>query len=88
MPYDGEFLGVSWVGEGGVGEVWAALVEKAVAKVFGTYYDLAVGWGGVEGFVRMLTGLPVSKYDLVKDVRSYILLIDSALRREHIVVLE
>lgn len=38
--------------------------------------------------MRLLTGYPVSKYDLIKDVRSYLVLIDSALKREHIVVLE
>ncbi len=36
---------------------------------------------------RCLTGYPVSRYDLIKDVRSYLVLIDSALKRGHIVVL-
>lgn len=43
---------------------------------------------GICPLLRLLTGYPVSKYDLIKDVRSYLILIDSALKREHIVVLE
>jgi hypothetical protein len=43
---------------------------------------------GISPLFRALTGFPVSKYDLIKDVRSYLVLIDSALKRGHIIVLE
>lgn len=68
--------------------MWAALIEKALAKVYGTYYDLFLSRrDGICPIFRMLTGFPVSKYDLIKDVRSYLVLIDSALKRHQIVIL-
>lgn len=69
-------------------EIWPALVEKAVAKIYGTYYDLSMSRrDGICPLLRLLTGYPVSKYDLIKDIRSYLILIDSALKRSHIVIL-
>lgn len=38
--------------------------------------------------MKILTGLPVSQYAVNKDFRTYLILIDSALKRKHIVVLE
>jgi hypothetical protein len=37
---------------------------------------------------RVLTGAPVHTYVLNKDFRSYLILIDAALKRKHVVTLE
>ncbi len=37
---------------------------------------------------RILTGAPANQYNLNKDFRSYLILIDAALKRKHIVTLE
>jgi hypothetical protein len=36
---------------------------------------------------RLLTGSPATTYPLTKDFRSFLILIDSALKRNHIVTL-
>jgi hypothetical protein len=60
-----------------------------MAKVYGTYSDLSGSLTeGIAPLYRLLTGSPVSKYDLIKDVRSYLVLIDSALKRNHVVIVE
>lgn len=70
-------------------ELWPSLVEKALAKVYGTYWDLLLSRrDGVCPLLRALTGWPVSKYDLIKDVRSYLVLVDCALKKGHLVILE
>ncbi len=57
--------------------------------MYGSYLDLYQSTNdGICPILRSLTGFPISKYDLIKDVRSYLILIDSALKRGHIVVLE
>lgn len=42
---------------------------------------------GMSDLFRILTGAPISQYILNKDFRSYLILIDSALKRKHIVTL-
>lgn len=37
---------------------------------------------------RALTGAPAHAYNLNKDFRSYLILIDAAIKRKHIVTLE
>lgn len=75
--------------DGGRVELWPAVVEKAVAKVYGTYLDLAmVREEGMGELFRLLTGAPMVAYQLTKDFRSFLILIDSALKRSHIVTLE
>ena len=70
-------------------ELWPALVEKALTKVYGTYLDLAmVREDGMCDLFRTLTGAPVSRYRLNKDFKSYLYLIDNALKRGYIVTLE
>jgi hypothetical protein len=77
-----DLLGIHCNDANSVAEIWPALIEKALAKTYGTYYDLAFSRrDGVCPILRALTGFPVSKYDLIKDVRSYLVLIDSALRK-------
>lgn len=69
-------------------EVWSALIEKAVAKIYGTYIDLAMmRQEGMTDLFRLLTGSPFSSYTLTKDFRSYLVLIDAALKRSHVVTL-
>jgi len=69
-------------------EIWSSLLEKAIAKIYGTYFDLAmVKNDGMSDLFRILTGAPISQYILNKDFRSYLILIDSALKRKHIVTL-
>ena len=69
-------------------ELWAALVEKAIAKIYGTYLDLAmVREDGMIDLFKMLTGVPASIYQLNKDFRSFLILIDAALKRNHVVTL-
>jgi len=43
---------------------------------------------GMSNLFKILTGVPISQYTLNKDFRSYLILIDSALKRKHIVTLE
>ena len=43
---------------------------------------------GMSDLFRILTGAPISQYQITKDFRSYLILIDSALKRKHIVTLE
>jgi hypothetical protein len=70
-------------------EIWPALVEKAIAKIYGTYLDLAsVQAEGMADIFRVLTGAPAHAYSLNKDFRSYLILIDAALKRKHVVTLE
>lgn len=70
-------------------EIWPALVEKAMAKTYGTYLDLAsVQNEGMCDLFRALTGAPAHAYNLNKDFRSYLILIDAAIKRKHIVTLE
>jgi hypothetical protein len=69
-------------------EIWPALVEKAIAKTYGTYLDLASVQGeGMSDIFRVLTGAPSHQFNLNKDFRSYLILIDAALKRKHIVTL-
>lgn len=69
-------------------EIWSSLLEKAIAKIYGTYFDLEmVKNDGMSDLFRTLTGAPISQYILNKDFRSYLILIDSALKRKHIVTL-
>lgn len=66
-------------------------MEKAVAKIYGTYLDLAmVREDGMLDLFKLLTGAPASIYPLPsnKDFRSFLILIDLALKRNHIVTLE
>lgn len=64
-------------------------MEKALSKVYGTYTDLSMSKSeGISPIFRALTGYPVSRYDLIKDVRSYLVLIDSALRKDQFVIVE
>ena len=37
---------------------------------------------------RLLTGAPASVYELTKDFRSFLIIIDTALKRNHVVTLE
>ena len=70
-------------------EIWPTLLEKAVAKIYGTYLDLAmVREEGMLDIFKLLTGAPTSVYDLNKDFRSFLIIIDTALKRNHIVTLE
>jgi hypothetical protein len=63
-------------------------VEKAIAKTYGTYLDLASGQSeGMAEIFRILTGAPAHIYNLNKDFRSYLILIDAALKRKHVVTL-
>lgn len=65
------------------------MVEKAIAKTYGTYLDLAsVQAEGMAAIFRVLTGAPAHAYALNKDFRSYLILIDAALKRKHVVTLE
>ena len=78
----------SRVAEGAV-ELWPALLEKAVAKVYGTYVDLMMSReAGMIDLFKLLTGAPASSYALNKDFRSFLILIDAALKRGHVVTLE
>jgi hypothetical protein len=73
----------------GMIEIWPALIEKAIAKIYGTYLDLAMVRGdGMSPLFRILTGAPITKYVINKDFRSYLIVIDAALKRKHIVTLE
>ena len=73
----------------GVIEIWPSLIEKAVAKIYGTYLDLAMVRGdGMAPIFRILTGAPMSHYIINKDFRSYLIVIDAALKKKHIVTLE
>jgi hypothetical protein len=75
------------VPKNGVYEVWPCLVEKALAKIYGTYQDLFLTQKrGVCDIMRCLTGLPVSEYSISKDFRAYLVVIDAAIRRKQIVV--
>ena len=75
--------------EKGTVELWPSLIEKAIAKIYGTYLDLAMAReDGMSDLFKMLTGAPVSIYHLSKDFRSFLIIIDSALKRNHIVTLE
>jgi hypothetical protein len=67
---------------------WPCIVEKAIAKVYGTYQDLYFTTErGVKELLRLLTGLPVVEYPLSKDFRTFLVIIDSAIKKNHIVVL-
>lgn len=67
-------------------ELWPALIEKAIAKIYGTYLDLAmIREDGMSELFRILTGAPVSTYPLNKDFRSFLIIIDAALKRGHVV---
>jgi hypothetical protein len=69
--------------------MWPSLVEKAMAKIYGTYMDLAmIRIDGITPFLKILTGLPVSQYAINKDFRSYLIVIDTALKKKHIIILE
>lgn len=75
--------------EEGTIELWPTLVEKAITKIYGTYLDLIMSRDeGMCEIFKILTGAPVSRYTLNKDFRSYLILIDSALKRGHLVTLE
>ena len=76
-------------GVDGIIEIWGELIEKAVAKIYGTYLDLCMARdeGMIELF-KILTGAPHSSYGLNKDFRSFLILIDTALKRGHIATLE
>lgn len=43
---------------------------------------------GMTDIFRVLTGAPAHTYKINKDFRSYLILIDSALKRKHVVTLE
>ena len=43
---------------------------------------------GMLEIFRLLTGSPASVYQLNKDFRSFLIIIDTALKRNHIVTLE
>ncbi len=43
---------------------------------------------GMLHLFKILTGAPTSSYSLTKDFRSYLILIDAALKKKHIVTLE
>ncbi len=59
-----------------------------MAKVYGTYVDLMMSReAGMVDLFKLFTGAPVSSYILNKDFRSFLILIDSALKRGHIVTL-
>lgn len=48
-------------------EIWHSLIEKAMAKIYGTYLDLAmVRSDGMSDILRILTGVPMSPYSLIK----------------------
>jgi hypothetical protein len=46
----------------GIDNIWAAILEKAVAKIKGNYDNL--NNGRAENMLRMLTGAPVMSYDV------------------------
>ena len=70
-------------------EIWPVLVEKAVAKIYGTYVDLMMSKEeGMVDLFKLLTGAPATVYELNKDFRSFLILVDSALKRGHVVTLE
>ena len=69
-------------------EIWPALIEKAVAKIYGTYIDLFMSKEqGMVDLFKLLTGAPATIYELNKDFRSFLILVDSAIKRGHIVTL-
>jgi hypothetical protein len=43
---------------------------------------------GICPLFRILTGLPVTQYSINKDFRTYLIVIDAALKKKHIVILE
>lgn len=64
------------------------MIEKALSKIYGTYLDLAYAQSeGMSDIFKALTGVPAHIYSLNKDFRSYLILIDAALKRKHIVTL-
>ena len=70
-------------------EVWPCLIEKAIAKIYGTYQDiLLTERKGIKELMKCLTGYPVSEYSLSKDFRAFLVVIDAALKKKQIVVLE
>jgi hypothetical protein len=74
-------------GESGV-ELWPALIEKAISKVYGTYVDLRMSVDqGMLDLFKLLTGAPASSYSLNKDFRSFLIIVDAALKRGHVVTL-
>lgn len=71
-------------------EMWAAIIEKAVAKVYGTYEDLVLTKSeGVKTLLKMLSGLPCSEYNLEQNtgLKPFSIILESSLRQHHIVVL-
>ena len=69
-------------------EVWPCLVEKAIAKIYGTYQDIFLTQSrGIRDIMRCLTGYPVSEYSISKDFRIFLVVIDGALKKKQIVVL-
>lgn len=70
-------------------EFWPAIVEKALAKIYGTYQDLFLtAHLGIGPIMRALTGFPLSVYELNKDFRVFLVMIDKAIKKKQIVVLE
>jgi len=69
-------------------EAWPSLIEKGLAKIYGTYSDISMSREfGITPIFKALTGLPVSRYDLVKGIKSYLVIIDNAIHRNQYVVL-
>jgi hypothetical protein len=71
-------------------EVWAAIIEKAVAKIYGTYEDIVLTKSdGIKRIFKMLTGYPSSEYDTKEtSLKSFSIILESSLKQKHIVVLE
>jgi hypothetical protein len=69
-------------------EFWPCIIEKALAKVYGTYQDIFLtSNNGVCDLIRNLTGYPVSRYHINRDFRTYLIIIDAAIKKKQIVVL-
>lgn len=60
-----------------------------MAKVYGTYQDIFLtAYRGVKELFRNLTGFPVSEYRINKDFRTFLVVIDTAIKKKQVVVLE
>lgn len=57
--------------------------------MYGTYQDIYLTADrGVKDIIRTLTGLPCSEYTISKDFRTFLIIIDTAVKKKQIVVLE
>jgi len=69
-------------------EIWPSIIEKAIAKVYGTYQDIYLtSEKGVKDILRLLTGYPVSEFAINRDFRTFLVIIDAAIKKNQIVVL-